>query len=58
MKRLRWFGRILYETLREISDERAYERYLTLHGRRHSGEQWRRFSEERLRAKYVQPKCR
>jgi len=57
MKHLRWFGRIFYETLREISDERAYECYLTIHRRRHSGEQWRRFSDERLRAKYVRPKC-
>jgi hypothetical protein len=30
---------------------------LTVHGRTHSGEEWRRFSEERLRAKYQRAKC-
>ena len=37
--------------LRELADENAYQRHLTAHGRAHSGEEWRRFSEERLCAK-------
>ena len=43
--------------LRELADENAYQRHLAAHGRPHSGEEWRRFSEERLRAKYTRPKC-
>jgi hypothetical protein len=43
--------------LRELSDENAYRRHLKAHGRAHSGEEWRKFSEQRLRAKYLKPKC-
>lgn len=42
---------------RELSDEAAYERRLRLDGRMHSGEEWRRFMDERLRAKYSRAKC-
>lgn len=54
---LRSLARIIVGILKEISDESAYERHLRVHGRTHSGEEWRRFSEERLRAKYVRPRC-
>jgi hypothetical protein len=57
MKRLRALGKILVGLLRELSDETAYQRHLAAHGRVPSGDEWRRFSEERLRAKYVRPKC-
>jgi hypothetical protein len=57
MKRLRRFGSLLLEILREIGDERAYRRHLAAQGRAHSGAEWRRFSEERLREKYARPKC-
>lgn len=57
MNRLRSLGKILYGILREISDESAYERHLHTHGRPHSAEEWRRFSEERLRQKYARPRC-
>lgn len=57
MSRLRTFGRIVLGLLRELSDENAYRRHLALHSRAHSGEEWRRFSEERLRAKYMRAKC-
>jgi len=49
--------RLLLELLRELADENAYRRHLAWHGRAHSGEEWRRFSEERLRARYAQGKC-
>jgi hypothetical protein len=48
---------IVLGILREIADENAYARHLAAHGRTHSGEEWRRFSEERLRAKYARAKC-
>jgi hypothetical protein len=48
---------ILLAVLREIGDENAYSRHLAAHGRPHSGDEWRRFSEERLRAKYQRAKC-
>jgi hypothetical protein len=57
MSALRTLARILIGILKEISDESAYERHLRAHGRPHSGDEWRRFSEERLRAKYVRPRC-
>ena len=48
---------LLRELLRELADENAYQRHLEMHGQPHSGEEWRRFSEERLRAKYARAKC-
>ena len=54
---LRRFARLFMGLLRELSDENAYQRHLASHGRIHSGEEWRRFSEERLRAKYLRAKC-
>ncbi len=57
MKRLGRLGRFVMALLRELSDESAYRRHLEAHGRRHSREEWKRFSEERLRARYVRPKC-
>jgi len=57
MTRLRRFFKILHLILRELADENAYERHLRLHARPHSGAEWRRFSEERLRQKYQRAKC-
>jgi hypothetical protein len=57
MRRLRKFGRLAMAILREIGDERAYQRHLDAHGCKPSGAEWRRFSEERMRAKYAQAKC-
>jgi hypothetical protein len=57
MSALRRAGRLLLALLRELADESAYERHLRAHGREHSGKEWRRFSEERLSAKYSRAKC-
>ena len=57
MSGLRRFGRLALALLRELADENAYHRHLAAHGRSHSGAEWRRFSEERLRAKYARAKC-
>ena len=54
---MRRLGRLLLALLRELADENAYRRHLDAHGRTHSGPEWRRFSEERLRAKYARAKC-
>jgi hypothetical protein len=43
--------------LRELADETAYQRHLSAHQCVHSGAEWRRFSEKRLRSKYSQAKC-
>ena len=51
------FARLILAILRELADENAYRRHLETHGRAPSGEEWRRFSEERLRAKYARAKC-
>ena len=57
MSHLRRLGALVLDLLREIGDENAYRRHLLAHGRDHSGAEWRRFSEERLRAKYARAKC-
>ena len=54
MRRLLAF---LHDLLRELADENAYRRHLAAHGRTHSAEEWRRFSDERLRARYMRAKC-
>jgi hypothetical protein len=54
MRRLMQF---VYDLLRELSDESAYARHLAAHGVAHSPAEWRRFSDHRLHAKYVRPKC-
>ena len=51
------FFRFVLALLREIGDENAYRRHLESHGVKHSGDEWRRFSEERHRAKYARAKC-
>ena len=43
--------------MRELSDQSAYARHLAAHGVEHSGAEWRKFSEERLREKYMRAKC-
>lgn len=57
MTALRRFFRILAGLLRELADENAYQRHLAAHGATHSAEEWRRFSEHRLRTKYTRAKC-
>lgn len=54
MKRV---ARLVLALLRELADENAYARHLAAHGRVHSPEEWRRFSEHRLRARYQRAKC-
>ena len=54
---MRHLLRFLLTLLRELSGENAYRRHLAAHGRQHSAEEWRRFSEEYLNAKYTKPKC-
>lgn len=54
---MRAFWQIVMGILRELADESAYARHLKAHDRTHSGAEWRRFSEERLRAKYTRAKC-
>jgi hypothetical protein len=49
--------RVIWEILREIGDETAYDRYLGSRGLQPSRENWRVFSEQRMSAKYRQPKC-
>ena len=57
MSRLRRLGRFALALLRELADEGAYQRRLKFHGRTGSREEWRRFSEERYRARFTRPKC-
>ncbi len=61
MKRLlskfRAAGRIIRGLLRELADENAYERHLAAHGVARGAEEWRRFSDERMRARYQRAKC-
>jgi hypothetical protein len=43
--------------MRELSDENAYRRHLVAGGMEHSPEEWRRFWDARLGAKFTRPKC-
>lgn len=57
---MNWIRRasfLVRELLRELCDENAYRRHLARCGRSHSPEEWRRFSDLRLKAKYLRPKC-
>jgi len=54
---MRLFFRALWNALRQISDENAYQRYLLAHNRPHSGEEWRRFSDQHFQRKYARAKC-
>ncbi len=51
------FFRIVVDLLREIGDERPYERYLHAHGIPHSAAAWRRFSDERYLAASRRARC-
>jgi hypothetical protein len=57
VKLLKRFVEIVTGILREIADESAYERHLRNRGLPHSKEEWRRFSDARLRAKYCRARC-
>lgn len=61
LRRLNCFAaavaRGILDVLREIADQNAYARHLAAHGRTHSGEEWRRFSDERFGEKYRRSKC-
>jgi hypothetical protein len=48
---------IIVGILRELADENAYSRHLLAHRCCHSPEEWRRFYDERLQAKYARAKC-
>ena len=54
---MRRLFRFVLELLRELSDENAYRRHLAAHGVPASPEEWRRFSDERMRGKYARAKC-
>ena len=57
MKLIRRIAAGFLELLREIGDENAYARHLASHGATHSSAEWRKFSDERFRAKYQRAKC-
>jgi len=57
MSKVRHIGKLILGLLRELSDESAYRRHLLAHGRPHSKDEWRRFSEERLKTRYLRVKC-
>jgi hypothetical protein len=49
--------RLVVEMLRELADENPYRRHLEAHGVDASPQEWRRFSDERMRRKYARAKC-
>ena len=57
MTRLRQLAKLLAALLRELADENAYQRHLDHWGRPHTPEEWRRFHELRLHAKFTRAKC-
>jgi hypothetical protein len=57
MKALRRFVCVAWSIIREIGDQNAYDRHLKHHRVQHSGEEWRRFTDNRAQIKYGRPKC-
>ena len=57
MTRLRSLARLVWQLLRELADENAYDRHLKHHGRTHSRAEWQRFRDAHLRARYHRAKC-
>jgi hypothetical protein len=57
MKQLKTICQLLLDLLRELGDQNAYQRYLAIHGRKHSHEEWRHFCEERLGKRYQRVRC-
>jgi len=57
MSWMRQAGKLLLGLLRELADENAYARHLAARGAAHSPEEWRRFSNVRLAARFGRPKC-
>ena len=55
--RLAQLGRILMGILREIGDENAYARHLAARGVAPSKDEWRLFSDARMKRKYMGAKC-
>lgn len=55
------FARIAWNAilalLKEISDEKAYERHLIATGRPHTPDEWRRFWDGRLAKRFQRAKC-
>ena len=49
--------RLILALIGELSDEGPYARHLAAAGLVHSAEEWRRFSDARLRARFTRPKC-
>jgi hypothetical protein len=49
--------RYIRDLFLELSDQSAYRRHLASTGRAHSGAEWRRFTDEKLRAKYARARC-
>ena len=57
MSLIRRAGSLLLALLRELADQNAYDRYLAARGLAASPEEWRRFSNARLAARFERPKC-
>jgi len=57
---MRWLGKffgLILGILRELGDENAYQRHLAFSDCKHSREEWQRFHQARLQAKYQRAKC-
>jgi hypothetical protein len=54
---MRRFLEILRGIVDELTDQNAYKRHLQAHGVKHSAEEWRKFSDERYRAKSARARC-
>lgn len=57
MSLIKRVGKLLLALLRELADQNAYQRYLAVRGAAASGDEWRRFSNARLAARFERPKC-
>jgi hypothetical protein len=49
--------KLIWGIAREISDEAAYERHLSIKGIPKSAATWRAFQDEKAKLRYQKPKC-
>lgn len=57
MKHILRLAILLRGLFRELSDQSAYQRHLTFRQRSHCRREWQQFQDQRLRSKFIQPKC-
>lgn len=57
MNSVKRFFSLVHQLCRELSDQNAYQRHLTVLGRSHTASEWRSFCDTRFKSKYRNGRC-